>query len=75
VDAVGGVGNGDAVGAVVATWTKCGAKGGVGFARPTRGREPIYSTTLAAARTNAQRFLVASTILFRPAALSFRFGF
>jgi hypothetical protein len=28
----------------------------------------------AAALTNAQRFFVASTILFRPAALSFRFG-
>src|ERR1700693_5343016 len=39
------------------------------------GNNPNYADLAAAARTNAQRFLVASMILFRPAALSFRFGF
>ena len=40
-----------------------------------QGRERYFAAFAAAARTAAQRFFVASMILFRPSALSFRFGF
>jgi len=43
--------------------------------RPVRGEITLFRRFGAAARTNAQRLLVASMILLRPAALSFRFGF
>src|SRR4051794_33424340 len=38
-------------------------------------RREVYAAFFAAARFNAQRFLVASLIAFRPAALILRFGF